>query len=173
MGNFQKQRGKIKLLILDIDGTLTDGSIYMGQDGEIMKRFHCQDGLAIFFLENVGIIPVIITARKSEIVVIRARELGITDLYQNQKNKSNLIDSLCEKYDVNLENFAYIGDDINDLRFMKQCGVKMCPQNAHIEIKAIADYISPKCGGHGAVRDCLEHLFHMIGCYDQFIGYYR
>ncbi len=159
----------IRLLILDVDGTLTDGSIYMGQTGELMKRFSCQDGLAIIFLKEVGITPIIITARDSAIVSNRAKELGITDVYQGQKEKSKLIDSLCAKFQTDLEHVAYIGDDINDLRFMKKCGTKMCPQNAHAEIKAIADYISPKCGGNGAVRDCIEYLFKLIGCYEKFI----
>lgn len=162
----------IKLLILDIDGTMTDGSIYIGENGESFKRFYCRDGLAILFLKKAGILPVIITARESRIVLNRAKELGITEIYQNQKQKEDLLPVLCRKYGIFREEIAYIGDDINDLKIMKQCGIKLCPKDARPEIRAISDYVSVYKGGSGAVRDCLEYLFRQTGCFDQFIQQY-
>lgn len=162
----------VKLLILDIDGTMTDGNIYIGEHGEIFKRFYCRDGLAILFLEKAGILPVIITARESQIVLNRAKELGISEIYQNQKQKETLLPVLCQRYGIFPEEIAYIGDDINDLRMMKQCGVKLCPKDAHPEIRAISDYVSVYEGGRGAVRDCLEYLFKQTGCFDRFLQQY-
>lgn len=162
----------IKILILDVDGTLTDGSIYINGQGETFKRFHCRDGLAILFLPQAQILPILLTARESPSLLMRAKELGITEIYQNKKDKSALLKNICEKFDVGYEEIAYIGDDLNDLRAMKQCGLKMCPKDAHPELRAISDYIAPSNGGQGAVRDCLEHLFQITGHYKGFIEFY-
>lgn len=162
----------IKILILDVDGTLTDGSIYVGEQGEVFKRFHCRDGLAVLFLQQVDIIPIIITARESKSLLRRAQELKIKEIFQNEHDKSKLLAVICEKYDVRYNEIAYIGDDLNDLRAMKQCGLKMCPKDAHPKIRAICDYIAPSNGGQGAVRDSLEYLFQIIGHYGDFISFY-
>ncbi len=142
---------------MDIDGTLTDGKIYMGQNGEVMKAFSIKDGAGIHdILIPAGIIPVIITGRSSDIVLNRCKELGITEVYQGVKDK---IKKLCE-ITKDLQSVAYIGDDINDLPCMrpvkKAGGIIGCPADAVQKVKEISDYICQAKGGDGAVREFIE-----------------
>lgn len=159
----------IKVLIMDVDGTLTDGKIYMGENGELFKSFDIKDGCGIKnILPDMDVIPVIITARKSKILENRCQELGINYLYQNVTNKYEklndilklLSDRTHQKYE--LGNCAYIGDDIIDLQCMKPIkqanGVIGCPNDAVSEIKEISDFISSKNGGDGAVREFIEWI---------------
>ena len=119
----------IKLLIIDVDGTLTDGKIYMGENDEIMKAFDVKDGYGIaHILPKLGIVPVIITGRESEIVANRAAELGISEVYQGVFDKLDTLKTVAEKYECSPDNLAYIGDDINDLPCIEYCGVE--PQAA-------------------------------------------
>lgn len=149
----------IKYLVMDVDGTLTDGKIYMGNNGEMMKAFSIKDGCGIHdILLPAGIIPVIITGRKSDIVVNRCREIGIETIYQGVSNKIEKLLSITS----DLSEVAYIGDDINDLSCMepvKEAGGKIgCPADAVKKVKELADFISVKNGGDGAVRDFIEWL---------------
>ena len=147
---------KIKMLVMDVDGTLTDGKIYIGADGEVMKAFNVKDGYAISHLKEHGIIPVIITGRESEIVKYRAKELGVTELYQGVKDKLSVLKEVAEKYSISLEEIAYIGDDLNDLECMKYCGYSGCPHDAILIIKQIVSYVCNFNGGYGAVREFIE-----------------
>jgi len=149
----------IKILVMDVDGTLTDGKIYMGQDGEVFKVFDVKDGYAINeILPKHGITPIIITGRISKIVENRAREIGITLVYQGVKDKLALIKKIAEENTVTMEEIAYIGDDLNDMDCLKACGLGGCPADAVDEIKRNADYITTPPGGSGAVRDFVEFL---------------
>lgn len=148
---------KIKLLVMDVDGTLTDGKIYMGENGEVMKAFNIKDGYAIaHMLPEMGIIPVIITGRVSKIVENRAKELGITELYQGVGNKLDQLKKVAEKYNVTSEEIAYIGDDLNDLECIEYCGFAACPSNAVEEVKAKCDCVCKTIAGEGAVRELIE-----------------
>lgn len=149
----------IKYFVMDVDGTLTDGKIYMSNDGEIMKAFNIKDGYGIHdILIPGGIVPVIITGRESNIVKIRAEELGITEVFQGVKNKENLLNDICD-----LSSVAYIGDDLNDIgciNLVKQNGgIVGCPLDSCQEVKKSADFISSHNGGDGAVRDFIEWIF--------------
>ena len=148
----------IKLLVMDVDGTLTDGKIYMSADGELMKAFNIKDGYAIAHLEDKQIVPVIITGRSSEILVRRCRELGIIELYQGIEDKTAKLLSICKKFQVEASNVAYIGDDLNDLECMKICGYSAAPADAAKEVLASVDYICKHRGGEGAVREFIEQL---------------
>lgn len=149
----------IKLLVMDVDGTLTDGRIYIGRQGEMMKAFDVRDGYAIaHILPELGIVPVIITGRKSEIVEERAKELKITELYQGVSDKLEQLMAVAEKYCVKAEEIAYIGDDLNDLDCMKYCGVSACPNDAIDIVKETADIICSHVGGRGAVREFITLL---------------
>ncbi len=154
----------IKYLFLDVDGTLTDGNIYISSSGELFKAFNVKDGYAIHdILPSYNIEPVIITSRKSKIVEQRCNELGIKHCYQGYSNKKNLFMDLMCKFgipfiDEKYISTAYVGDDINDIESMKLCSVICCPANSCNEVKEIADYVSPISGGNGAVRDCIEFL---------------
>ena len=151
--------GMIKYLVMDVDGTLTDGKIYMGQCGEVMKAFNIKDGYGIHdILIPAGITPVIITGRESAIVINRCKELGITNIFQGICDKVKKLRDLTE----DLSEIAYIGDDINDLKAMKVVktagGVVGCPANAMKQVRNTADYIADHDGGDGAVRDFVEWL---------------
>lgn len=149
----------IKYLVMDVDGTLTDGKIYMGNDGELMKAFSIKDGCGIHdILIPSGITPVIITGRKSDIVTSRCKEIGIEMIYQGIDNKIEVLRSITSSLAV----VAYIGDDINDLSCMipvKEAGGLIgCPRDATKKIIDISDYIADHDGGNGAVRDFIEWI---------------
>lgn len=154
---------KIKLLIMDVDGTLTDGKIYMGQTGEILKAFNIKDGCGIkLILPKNNIIPAIITARKSKILENRCMEMGIKELYQDCFDKQNAVLEITKKLGIGLDGTAYIGDDLPDIPCMKLIkengGVIMAPTDAIPEIKALADFVAGNKAGEGAIRECINYL---------------
>lgn len=150
---------QVKMLIMDVDGTLTDGGIYIGSDGEVFKRFNAKDGYAIAnILPNYIITPVVLTGRKSKIVENRCKELGIEKLIQGCSDKFAVLQSIIRQEECAIEDIAYIGDDLNDLECMKVCGVRGCPADACKEIIEISDFISTKNGGQGAVREFIEWI---------------
>jgi len=149
----------IKILAMDVDGTLTDGKIYMGVSGESFKAFDVKDGYAIkHFLPEMNIIPVIVTGRSSPFVVARARELGILHLYQGIMAKDEAVHEICRQHHVNLSQIAFIGDDLNDLPAMQIVGLAACPADAVPEVRNASHYICQKSGGSGAVREFCEWL---------------
>lgn len=148
---------------MDVDGTLTDGKIYMGPGGEVTKAFNIKDGCGIReLLKPAKITPVILTARKSVILENRCKELNISSLYQGVSDKREKLFGLLSENGQNFENVAYIGDDINDLPCMREVkaggGVVGCPGDAVPEVKKISDFISAFDGGNGAVRDFIEWI---------------
>ncbi len=149
---------EIKALILDVDGTLTDGKIYMSSSGELMKAFNIKDGYGLVVLPQYGITPVIITGRSSDIVKQRCSELGITEVYQGVKNKTYQLREVCKKLDIQLTQCAYMGDDINDLPAMKLCGVTACPADGVKQVREIVDVVTEATGGNGAVREFCDYL---------------
>ena len=150
---------KIKLFVMDVDGTMTDGKIYMGNNGELFKAFNIKDGYGIHeILPKHGVKTAILTGRCSAIVENRAKELEINDVIQNAKNKIVSLKKLVGKYGISFAEVAYIGDDIIDLAPMELCGVKGCPADAAKEIKNKADYICLTEGGAGAVREFIDWL---------------
>jgi 3-deoxy-D-manno-octulosonate 8-phosphate phosphatase (KDO 8-P phosphatase) len=152
---------KIKMFVTDVDGTLTDGKIYMGGSGEMFKAFDIKDGLGIHeILPDNGVITVILTGRRSDIVNQRARELEVKEVIQNSKDKKKSMDGLLEKYGIEYSEVAYIGDDTADEEAMKLCGLKGCPSDAADRIKKVSDYVCSRSGGNGAVREFIEWLVH-------------
>lgn len=150
---------KLKMLVMDVDGTLTDGTIYISGQGEVMKAFDVKDGYAIkHILPTLGIIPVIITGRKSDIVERRARELDINELYQGVSDKVTVLKKAAEKYSVKAEEIAYIGDDLNDLPAIAFCGYTACPQDAVAAVMKQVDYVCRRDGGRGAVREFIDTI---------------
>lgn len=150
---------KIKLLVMDVDGTLTDGRIYIGAQGEMMKAFDVRDGYAIAnILPQQGIIPVIITGRSSAIVEQRAKELKITELYQGVADKLSKLKEVTAKFGASADEVAYIGDDLNDLDCIRDCGLTACPADAITEILDAVDYICKHDGGRGAVREFISYI---------------
>ncbi len=150
---------KIKMLAMDVDGTLTDGRIYIGADGEMMKAFDVRDGYGIqHILPQYGIIPVIITGRKSRIVECRCAELDITELYQGVGDKLGKLKELASKYELLPGEIAYIGDDVNDISCMEYAGFSACPADALEAVLPCANYVCSASGGRGAVRELVEHI---------------
>lgn len=149
----------IKMLIMDVDGTLTDGKVYVMDNMECIKAFDIKDGYGIKnILPRYNIIPVIITGKKSKILEKRADELSITELYQGIDLKLHTYMMLKEKYSLNDEEIAFIGDDLNDLECMEHCGITGCPSDAVAGIKIISNYVCEKSGGNGAVREFIEYI---------------
>lgn len=149
----------VKYLVMDVDGTLTDGKIYMGENGEILKVFNIKDGYGIRNIAILrGINPIIITGRSSKILENRCKELGIEQIYQNIDKKIEKLREVTKDLNV----VAYIGDDLNDLPCMlavkKAGGVIGCPKNAVKRVQEISDFISTYDGGDGAVREFIEWL---------------
>lgn len=154
-----ENRTKLHLLVMDVDGTLTDGRIYIGPDGETMKAFHVQDGYGIVhILPKLGITPAIITGRTSQIVKKRAGELKIAHLYQGIGDKLHQLRELADSLGIGPESVAYIGDDSNDLDCIRWCGVSACPADAVPEVIEAVNYICQRSGGRGAVREFISWL---------------
>lgn len=149
---------KLKMLILDVDGTLTDGKIYMGPNGEVFKAFNAHDAQGLRKLPEIGIETIIITGRKSEIVENRAKEMNISEVYQGVENKKEKLLELVNNKNILLENVGYIGDDENDFEAMSICGFKACPKDAVEKIKSIVNYISPSKCDESAVREIVENI---------------
>lgn len=146
----------IKLIVLDVDGTMTDGKLYIDNMGNEMKAFDVKDGLAISQAVKQGIIFAIITGKTSKIVERRGKELGIQEIFQGSRDKVKDLEIILKKYNFTLEETAYVGDDLIDLKPMKLCGFSACPNDAVEEIQEIADYTASKNGGCGAVREIIE-----------------
>lgn len=147
---------KIKLLICDVDGVLTDGKIYIGDEGELFKAFDVKDGLGIKMLLANGIDVAILTARSSRILKRRTEELGITNVLQGQRDKVKGLQELLSHTQLTADEIAYIGDDLPDYAVIQNVGLAACPSNAVTEIQQLADFKSQYCGGFGAVRELAE-----------------
>lgn len=148
----------IKLLVLDVDGTLTDGSVYMDGEGHEFKRFDIQDGMGIVMLKREGIEVAIISGRFSASTDQRARDLGLSFVFNGVKDKLATLMSLSEKLSLKADEVAYMGDDINDIDCIKWAGFGIAVSNARLEVKEIADYVTKSPGGQGAVREVADLL---------------
>lgn len=163
---------KIKLLVLDVDGTLTDGRIVMGQEGELAKNFHATDGLAIVAAGKVNLPVAIITGRTSNIVKHRAKELGIELLYEGVKNKATALDCLMNKCQLKAEEIAFVGDDLNDLPAITKVGWAAAPANAASEVLARVQYVAKNSGGNGAVREVVEYILKAQNKWEEVVEIY-
>ena len=152
---------KMKMLVMDVDGTLTDGHIYISPEGECMKVFDVKDGYGIVKMQKEGVLPVIITGRTSKIVAERAKELNIKELYQGLDNKLEKLQQVAKKYGISLKEIAYIGDDMNDLECIEICGLSACPADAYMGIQQKVNFICHYEGGRGAVREFADYIMHI------------
>ena len=149
---------KIKLLALDVDGVLTDGSIYISPAGEVFKGFNAKDGMGISCALRSGLQIAVITGRQSPIVERRCEELGITLLQQGVKDKRLALRQMAQKLGLTREEIAYMGDDLNDIPAFKASGLNLVPADAAIEVMAVADIITKASGGRGAVREAITMI---------------
>ncbi|MDC1068139.1 HAD hydrolase family protein [Candidatus Kapabacteria bacterium] len=148
----------IKLMVFDIDGTLTDGSIYYGHQGEMFKRFGAKDGMGITLLRKSEIKTAFLTSEESEINIKRANKLKVNALVQGSHNKSEDLKSLCKSFNLKLFECGFVGDDINDLHAMSIAGFSAAPSSSSNPILENVDFVSKYKGGKGAVREIIEML---------------
>lgn len=153
----------IKLLVLDVDGVLTDGGIVLDDRGNEIKTFHVRDGHGITMLIQAGISVAFVTGRQSAVVERRARELGVSDVFQKSYDKTIAVRELMRKYSVREAEVAYIGDDIVDIPVLKRVGFPVAVADAEEEVKAVALYVTEKGGGRGAVREFCDFLLKAKG----------
>lgn len=161
---------KIELLLLDVDGVLTDGSIIYSADGTEIKRFHVRDGSGLKFWHGNGKRSAIISGRRSTAVERRARELGIAPVFQGCAAKLPALDALLAETGLLPEQVCAIGDDLPDLPILRRSGVAASVADGCAEVRAAADYVTPNSGGHGAVRDTVEWLLRLQGHWDSTVA---
>jgi len=163
----------IELIVLDVDGTMTDSRITYSELGDEIKSFNVKDGLAIASWRKLGKQVAIITGRSSKIVQRRAKELRIEHFYQGVHNKKEVLDTLLEKLHLNLENVAAIGDDLNDLKMLEAAKISFVPRDASAYVDKIANVILTKKGGDGAVREMIEYLIIKEGLEEKYLALWR
>jgi len=163
----------IKLIVIDVDGTMTDGQITYTQNGDEMKSFNVKDGLAIKSWIKLGGEVAIITGRNSDIVARRAKELNIEHCYQGVKDKLGALNKIIEHLEISLDNVASIGDDLNDYRMLKASKIAFVPKDASSYVEAIADVILTVGGGEGAVREMIEYLIKKEGLEYKFLKLWK
>jgi len=149
----------IKLLVLDVDGTMTDGGVFIDGSGNEFKRFDVRDGLGIARLHRTGVKTMILSGRHSEATSRRAMELGIHMVYQDVKNKLEILERAVAEQGLTAADVAYMGDDINDAECIRWAGKGIAPSDAAVSAKEAADLVTSARGGYGAVREAIDRLF--------------
>ena len=152
----RKRIKKIKLIATDVDGVLTDGGMYYSSKGDILKKFHARDGMAVSILKKNTIPTVIITKERNQIVKKWSSKMNIDKLFDGVKNKEEIVSKLCKSYGLSENNIAYIGDDVNDLEILKRIGFSVTPKDGNTEVKKIVDYRCKRCGGEGVLREICD-----------------
>lgn len=160
--NIKKIISQIKMVLTDCDGVLTDGGMYYSENGDEFKKFNTKDGMAVELLRKKGIITGIITGEDRSLVKRRTEKIGVDELYMGIKNKLEIVRSLCKKYNLNLKEVAYLGDDINDLQVIKKVGLGCSVADGMECVKEVADYVTKTKGGEGALREVAELILEGI-----------
>lgn len=166
------EAGEIALLLLDVDGVLTDGAILLDADGRETKRFHVRDGLGIKAAQRCGIRVGLLTARSSAATAHRAAELGIEIVHQGAGDKLAMFEKICQRLNLGPAAVAYMGDDLADLAVMRRVGYALAPADAADEIRQTARYVTERAGGRGAVREAIEHLLRASGRWAEVVASY-
>lgn len=161
--SYKELMNDIKAFIFDIDGVLTDGTVHISEDGQLLRQMNIKDGYAMKAAVDKGYTVCIISGGSNEGVRIRLQNLGIKDIYLAAPDKVEKFHEICDAYQLNAEEILYMGDDIPDYLVMQKVGLPTCPQDAVQEIKAISKYISHVNGGKGAVRDVIEQVMKVQG----------
>ena len=160
----ERARG-IRVAIFDVDGVLTDGSLFLGDNGEEYKAFHSRDGHGMKMLVRNGVDTAIITGRTSQVVEHRCRDIEIKHLYQGAVEKLPVFEALLEKLGVSVEESVFVGDDVVDLPIMRRVGLSVAVRDAHALVREYAHWITPSPGGRGAAREVCELLMYAQGRY--------
>lgn len=160
----------IKLWVIDVDGTMTDGGLYYDESGNETKKFCTKDAAGFFAVHQLGMEVMILTGRECRATTRRMTEMKVEYLNQNVKDKVHFLEDFMTEKNLTKDMVAYIGDDLNDLPPMKLCGFIGCPADSCLEVKNVANYISPIKGGYGAVRDVIEHLLHENNLWEEAVS---
>ena len=171
--NLRERLSKIKIVLIDIDGVLTDGRIVYGDYGDELKFFDVQDGFGMGLLRRAGFPIIIISGKQSRINNRRAKELGVTRLYQKVEDKLKVYEKVCRKYRAAPEESLYIGDDIIDLPVLKRAGFAAVPANSVPDVREVAHYVTERSGGHGAVREVIDLLLKAQGKWNEVTARYQ
>ena len=172
MKDLNEKAARIRLLIFDVDGVLTDGSLFVGDDGQEYKAFNSRDGHGIKMLQKYGVEIAIITGRTSQVVEHRMANLGITHIYQGKLEKLPAYEELRKKLGISPEETAYVGDDVVDLPVMRRVGLAIAVQDAHPLVRQHSHWQTPSAGGRGAARDVCEMLMEAKGVLQEELGHY-
>ena len=160
MANLNEKAKKIKLVGTDIDGVWTDSKMYVTPHGEWMKAFSTYDGMATAMLKEKGIIVAILTGENSDVVIARAEKLQIDEVYVDEHEKLKRLTYLTKKYDITMDEVAYIGDDVNDLEVLKAVGFSALAGNSPIQDLFTPDYVTTRHGGNGAFREFADIILN-------------
>lgn len=158
---------RVRLMIFDVDGILTDGSLHFNADGEVMKTFNVLDGQGIKLLQNAGLATAIISARESAIVSKRGSDLGIPHILQGIHDKKSAFIQLTKDLGIPHEECGFIGDDVIDLPILLRAGFSASVPNGHIEVQSRVDYVTQASGGRGAAREVCDFILHAQNKYTQ------
>lgn len=156
--DLDRRARELRWLLLDVDGVMTDGFIYIAEEGELFKGFHVRDGLGIKLARRAGIEVGILTARRSAVIERRAHELGIEELMLGREDKGPAFREMLDRHGVRAEEVAYMGDDLPDLPVLGACGLSAAPADATAPVRAAVDYVTETAGGRGAVRELIERI---------------
>ena len=167
-----KKIAQLKILAMDVDGVLTDGSLNLGKEGEIFKRFDAKDGLGMSIAQRLGLEIVFITGRLSPIARRRAEELGVKTVFEQAKDKAAVLQQLSAERKISLENIGYIGDDLIDLPAFAVAGVSFAPGDSAADVIKRADYVATHQGGKGAVREIIEAILKAQGLWEAVVNSY-
>lgn len=174
MEEYLVERAKrTKLLLLDVDGVLTDGRIIYDSKGRDSKFFNVHDGLGIYLLKKAGIPTVLITAKGSRAIKPRARDMQVDAVFEDISPKTSVLDKILTKHKVSSQEACFVGDDLVDLCLMKRVGFAIAVFNACAEIKSLAHYVTQKEGGRGAVREVAELILKSQGKWEEMLGLYQ
>ncbi len=162
----------VRLMIFDVDGILTDGSLHFGTDGEMMKTFNVLDGHGIKLLQQSGVATAIISARQSPIVLRRATDLGVQHVFQGAHDKRTIFDSLLNKTGMRPEDCGFVGDDVIDLPILSRVGFAASVPNGHPEVRSRVHYVTEAGGGRGAARELCDFIMRAQGTYEAALAPY-
>lgn len=150
---------KIKIVLTDVDGVLTDGGMYYTEKGDIMKKFHARDGMGVTLLRRIGIPTIIVTKEKNKIIKQWATKMKVSKVYDGIMRKEEILSIICKKFDVIPQQVAYIGDDVNDIELLKKVGFSITPNDATKEAKKNCDYICKNNGGNAVFREVVDLIY--------------
>jgi 3-deoxy-D-manno-octulosonate 8-phosphate phosphatase (KDO 8-P phosphatase) len=162
----------VRVAFFDVDGVLTDGGLYLSDEGEALKRFHILDGLGLKLLQRAGITPAVITGRDSKPLRARLEALGIAQVHYGTEDKRPAAEQTLQSLGLSWGQAAAIGDDWPDLPVLRRCAFAGAPANAHAEVKAVAHHVTQAAGGHGAAREFCDVLLMAAGRYGELLGHY-